>query len=296
MSVALTIFTPAYNRAHTLGRLYESLKKQTLKNFEWLIVDDGSTDHTEIVVKEFIQDSIINIRYLKQENAGKQAAWNKAVLNANGFLFCGVDSDDALAKETNIEEIFQKYISLLNSDSIIGLRFLAYSNVKKKFDGKKISENIVISSYFEEFSNAKNFGERIDVFKTDILKCFLYPVASNIKFIPEIWFYVQISHAGYKFAYIPEPLRLFFDDATENRLSKSSLLKHAEGHYISRATMLKLIPIYVYFGNVMAWVKTIIRFGQCAHYLNKSFMQRKQDTNIIYAIFSYFSRFIKVGI
>ncbi|MDC5446286.1 glycosyltransferase family 2 protein, partial [Acinetobacter baumannii] len=47
MSVALTIFTPAYNRAHTLGRLYESLKKQTLKNFEWLIVDDGSTDHTE---------------------------------------------------------------------------------------------------------------------------------------------------------------------------------------------------------------------------------------------------------
>ncbi len=168
--------------------------------------------------------------------------------------------------------------------------------LKRNLMEKKISENIVISSYFEEFSNAKNFGERIDVFKTDILKCFLYPVASNIKFIPEIWFYVQISHAGYKFAYIPEPLRLFFDDATENRLSKSSLLKHAEGHYISRATMLKLIPIYVYFGNVMAWVKTIIRFGQCAHYLNKSFMQRKQDTNIIYAIFSYFSRFIKVGI
>lgn len=293
--IELTIFTPAYNRAHTLTRLYHSLLKQSLKNFEWLIIDDGSVDDTEQLVQGFIHQSLIPIRYIKQQNAGKQAAWNNAVMLAKGALFCGVDSDDALANEHNIEDIFKKYIDFLNDEKVIGLRFLAYSNVKQTFDGQKLSEQVFICSYFNEFSNSKNFGERIDVLKTELLKQFLYPVNGKTKFIPEIWFYVHVSNAGYQFAYIPEALRLFFDEATDNRLSRSSILKHAEGHYISRSTMLKFIPLNIYSKNIMALIKTVIRFGQCANFLNKSFRQRRQDSNVVYALVSYLSKFVKSG-
>lgn len=293
--IKLTIFTPSYNRAHTLPRLYESLKNQSNKCFEWLIVDDGSSDGTELLVQNFINEQVLSIRYIKQSNAGKQAAWNNAVLNARGWLFCGVDSDDALAKPHNIEDIFSKYASLLDNEKIIGLRFLAYSNVKKTFDGKMISEDIVMQSYFEEFADAGNFGERIDVLKTAVLKKYLYPVSPNIKFIPEIWFYVKVSADGYQFVYIPEALRLFFDEATENRLSRSSLLKHAKGHYISRSAMLTCVPTAIYSKNMVALIKTIIRFGQCANYLNINFKQRVNDTNFIYATLSYVAKFIKSG-
>lgn len=293
--IKLTIFTPSYNRAHTLARVYESLKNQSNHDFEWLVVDDGSTDDTQSLIESFINEKVLSIRYIKQSNAGKQAAWNNAVLNARGWLFCGVDSDDALAKPHNIEDIFSKYASLLDNEKIIGLRFLAYSNVKKTFDGKMISEDIVMQSYFEEFAGAGNFGERIDVLKTAVLKKYLYPVSPNIKFIPEIWFYVKVSADGYQFAYIPEALRLFFDEATENRLSRSSLLKHAKGHYISRSAMLNCVPAAIYSKNMVALIKTIIRFGQCANFLNINFKQRVNDTNFVYAILSYIAKFIKSG-
>lgn len=294
-NIKLTIFTPTYNRANTLDRLYKSLKIQSNQNFEWLIVDDGSSDETESLVESFIKEQVLSIRYIKQANAGKQAAWNNAILNARGEFFCGVDSDDALAAPYNIEDIFSKYTVLLEDEKIIGLRFLAYSNVKKTFDGKMISEDVVVQSYFEEFADAGNFGERIDVFKTTILKKYLYPVTPDIKFIPEIWFYVKISADGYQFAYIPEALRLFFDEATENRLSRSSLLKHARGHYISRSAMLKYVPTLIFSRNIVALLKTIIRFGQCANYLNIGFKQRVEDTNTFYATFSYIAKFIKSG-
>ncbi|QIO10188.1 glycosyltransferase family 2 protein [Acinetobacter lanii] len=294
--VELTIFTPTYNRANTLQRLYGSLKIQTLKNFEWLIIDDGSIDNTEEIVDQFIKDNIISIRYIKQENAGKQAAWNNAVMNAKGKFFCGVDSDDALAKADNIENIFNKYLYLLEDKEIIGLRFLAYSNVKNTFDGRKISDEILIQSYFEEFSDRRNFGERIDVFKIELLKKYLYPVNPSIKFIPEIWFYVKVSADDYKFAYIPEPLRLFFDNDTENRLSKSSILKNAQGHYVSRSVMLKLIPWNIFLKNFVALIKTIIRYGQCSDYLKVNLRTRIKDTNLTYALLSYFSKLIKFGI
>ena len=293
--IKLTIFTPSYNRAHTLARVYESLKNQSNHDFEWLVVDDGSTDDTQSLIESFINEKVLSIRYIKQANAGKQSAWNNAVLNAKGELFCGVDSDDALAKSHNIEDILSKYTVLLKNEKIIGLRFLAYSNVKGTFDGKMISEDIVIQSYFEEFADAGNFGERIDVLKTEILKKYLYPVSQDIKFIPEIWFYVKVSADGYQFAYIPEALRLFFDEATENRLSRSSLLKHAKGHYISRSAMLSCIPIPIFLRNIVALIKTIIRFGQCANYLDIAYKQRIKDTNIVYATLSYIAKFIKSG-
>lgn len=90
-----TVFTPTYNRAHTLHRVYESLALQTLRNFEWLIVDDGSTDNTKELVDKWQNQAGSPIRYIRQDRQGKHVAFNRGVREAYGELFLTLDSDDA---------------------------------------------------------------------------------------------------------------------------------------------------------------------------------------------------------
>lgn len=80
----VTVFTPTYNRAHLIGTLYESLCRQSFRDFEWLVVDDGSTDHTEAVISQFKAEERIFIRYIWQENGGKHRAINRGVQEAAG--------------------------------------------------------------------------------------------------------------------------------------------------------------------------------------------------------------------
>ena len=77
--VKVTVFTPTYNRAYTLERLYKSLLNQTSYDFEWLIVDDGSTDNTSELIKSFQNNHFFDVRYYKQENSGKHVAINNGV-------------------------------------------------------------------------------------------------------------------------------------------------------------------------------------------------------------------------
>ena len=90
----LTIFTPAYNRAHTLGRTYESLLRQTCSDFEWLIVDDGSKDSTKELVEGWMQEGKISIQYIYQQNQGMHGAHNTAYRNIDTELNTCIDSDD----------------------------------------------------------------------------------------------------------------------------------------------------------------------------------------------------------
>jgi len=90
-----TVFTPTYNRAHTLPRLYASLLAQTARNFEWLVIDDGSSDGTRELVEGWTAEGRLPIRYRWQENAHKKVAFNRAVREARGALLLPVDSDDA---------------------------------------------------------------------------------------------------------------------------------------------------------------------------------------------------------
>lgn len=100
----VTVFTPTYNRAHTLPDLYESLYKQTDMNFEWLVIDDGSEDKTAELVHAWMSNSRFPIRYCYQENSGKHIAYNWALTLAQGQLFWPIDSDD-LAVPISIERI-----------------------------------------------------------------------------------------------------------------------------------------------------------------------------------------------
>ena len=98
--IIITVFTPTYNRAYMIDKLYDSLCLQTCKDFEWIVVDDGSVDNTEELIQNFIQENKIHIVYYKQKNQGKHIAINKGVELAKGELFFIVDSDDILPKDS----------------------------------------------------------------------------------------------------------------------------------------------------------------------------------------------------
>ena len=96
----ITVFTPTYNRAYIIETLYRSLQRQTYRDFEWLVVDDGSADNTKALFDAWQQeDNFFPIRYIKQENGGKCRAINHGLKLAQGELFFTVDSDDYLTDD-----------------------------------------------------------------------------------------------------------------------------------------------------------------------------------------------------
>lgn len=196
----LTIFTPSYNRKHTLPKLYESLKNQTSKDFLWLIVDDGSIDGTEDLVKSWQEENVIQIQYFYQQNAGKMQAHNKGVLETNTELFVCVDSDDWFVKD-GVEEILNKYGTVKNEKDIAGI--VAYK-------GKSESELIDIK--FPEGLKKETLGDLYRkgfkgdttlIYKTEVLKRFLFPIVDGEKFMTENYIYAQIDEE-YKLILFPK--------------------------------------------------------------------------------------------
>lgn len=165
----LTIFTPAYNRAHTLPRLYESLTHQTSHNFIWMIVDDGSTDNTpELVGRWQLQNNPFEIIYIRQENQGMHGAHNTAYKNIKTVLNTCIDSDDyaPLQAVETIETIWQeidreKYAGIIGLDedtdgNIIGTQFTTPVTTLEDFylnggsgDKKMVYRTEVINAYPE---------------------------------------------------------------------------------------------------------------------------------------------------
>lgn len=120
----LTVFTPTYNRAHTLVRTYESLCRQTCKDFEWLVIDDGSTDNTGKLVLSWIADNIIPIRYIYKPNGGLHTGYTTAIANLRTELNICIDSDDFMPDDA-VEKIIDTWHRIKKNDlaGIVGLDY-----------------------------------------------------------------------------------------------------------------------------------------------------------------------------
>ncbi|HHS9559001.1 TPA: glycosyltransferase family 2 protein [Klebsiella quasipneumoniae subsp. similipneumoniae] len=264
----LSIFTPTYNRAEELVRCFISINKQPLNlldQTEWIVINDGSTDSTCELIHGLMRNSNVLIRYISQENAGKQAAWNNAVNHARGEFFLGLDSDDEL-EENALLTIFDDLNKLRRKKKNIAIRYLAE---KKDSEGalkvgSSLSKDLIEGSWFDEFSNPNINGERIDLFKTAVLKSYFFPVEKNIKYIPEYWFFCSVSHDGFLFCYSPKVVRIIHDTAKVNRLSHDNFNKNALGHYIAKGKMLSTIPFICFIKNPKEYIKTIVRYTQAS--------------------------------
>jgi len=194
----ITIFTPTYNRAYILQKLYDSLCRQTSQDFEWILVDDGSSDNTEALAKQWLEEQKINMSYIRQKNAGKPIAHNRGVKEAKGDLFVCVDSDDFLV-ESAVAEIQSVWRRENNLQRTGILAFCAYS------DGRELTRidnsSIVESSLRDAYKKYGLHGDTMLIFKTDVIKRFHFVLAEGEKFIPETYLYNQIDEVGPLYIY-----------------------------------------------------------------------------------------------
>lgn len=184
----LTIFTPTYNRAYILPKLYASLCKEVCDDFEWIVVDDGSTDNTEELFREWIKENKIEIKYIKKENGGKMRAHNYAAKICESPLFFCIDSDDQIT-EGSAGEIIRYYKEIESDNHICGLiakRRHLNRVCNQRFPNQ--SESTLSGIYDKGYE-----GETSIVFKTEILRQFPFLEIEGEKFSTEGYAYMQID-------------------------------------------------------------------------------------------------------
>ncbi len=192
MNPLVTVFTPTYNRAGYLGELFESLKNQTNHDFKWFIVDDGSTDGTEELVKGFLGMCDFEIEYRKKENGGKHTALNIAFKEVDSYYTFIVDSDDKLTSDA-IQCIYDND-SRVKEKNLSGMCFL------RGYDGERIIGmpfpqegifNDIDLRYRERVT-----GDRAEVWRTELLRGHSFPVFAGECFQGEnyVWWKIFFEY------------------------------------------------------------------------------------------------------
>ncbi|MCE7058629.1 glycosyltransferase family 2 protein [Dyadobacter sp. CY343] len=222
----ISVFTPTYNRADLLQRLYVSLTKQTFRDFEWVVVDDGSTDGTADVMKEFIAAQNFPIRYQYQENAGKPMAVNQGVSMALGELFFIVDSDDWLP-EDSLETMWfhwdnvKKLPDAMQFAGISGNRIHSNGEV----NGGSVDYDILDTDNFDYRLSRHYKGDKAEAYATNILRQYPFPVFENEKHCPESLVWYRIAN-HYKLRYFNKGV--YVGDYLEGGLTNSSKFVRAK--------------------------------------------------------------------
>lgn len=259
----ITIFTPAYNRAYTLHKCYESLLRQTCKDFIWLIIDDGSTDNTKELVERWIKENLINIRYIYQENQGMHGAHNTAYENIDTELNVCIDSDDYMT-DYAVEKIIN-YWNENKRDDLAGIAALdIYEN--GEVIGEKFPEELKESTYWDIYHKYKIKGDKKLIYRSDLTREFPYPIFEGEKYVG----------LGYKYAKLDERYKLlimnekvcvveYMEDGSSMNMLKQ-YRKNPRGFAFIRIEDMK---------NPNADFK--FKLKSCIHYASSSFISKNKN-------------------
>lgn len=189
-----SICIPAYNRAHTISRTLDSLVKQTFKDFEVIVVDDGSIDDTERVVSKY--NGIIDLKYIKKENGGKHTALNKGIDYASGTFFMILDSDDWLVDDA-LELFHSMCEKIIDNEKYSGVLCRCINTATGKIIGDDIPKEYESLSYVDMHFILRvkgiDLGDCCECNKTSLIKKYRFPEEPGMKFVPEAWLFDQIG-------------------------------------------------------------------------------------------------------
>lgn len=259
LEIKITVFTPTYNRGYIINNLYNSLLKQKVKCFEWVIVDDGSTDNTKDLIENYINEKRINITYIKQSNGGKHRAINKGVEISKGELFFIVDSDDYL-----IEDALEK---------IIEWEKTLPKNNKKKFAGisgmRKYSNGEIIGGQKNfKYIDATNlerdkyglFGDKAEIYFTSILRKHPFPEFPKENFLTEALIWNKIAHEGFKIRWFNEAIYVceYLTDGLSLNL-ENKITKNWNGYKTFLQNMIQWDSSYK--KKIRIYIPNYIKFG-----------------------------------
>ena len=249
----ITVFTPTYNRAYTLEALYRSLQRQTFHDFEWLIVDDGSTDGTEELVNKWqAEENPFPVRYVWQENGGKCRAINHGLELAAGEMFFTVDSDDYLLPDAL--ENAARWESELPQNG----KFCAVSGNLGTAPGQTPNAPLPQPYYdgtaLDRYGVVK--GERALLFYTQVHREYLYPVCEGERFMTEAVAWNRMAADGWKIRFYNEILTIYEyredgltsagDDLFWNNLQGTGIFFREKAEYLHTPLHKKLAMWYGY--------------------------------------------------
>jgi glycosyltransferase involved in cell wall biosynthesis len=256
----LTVFTPTYNRAYCLHQCYESLVRQTCKDFIWLIIDDGSTDNTKELVDKWKKDNLINIEYIWQENQGMHGAHNTAYESIKTELNVCIDSDDYMP-DGAVEKIktMWKTFGGENVSGIIGLD----SYTDGKVIGTKLPSNLITSTLFDLYHKYGVTGDKKLVYRTELTKRFPYPIFENEKYVGLAYKYHMLDQE-YEMQLMNEVLccvEYLPDGSSLNMLRQYR--KNPKGFAFYRKELMKL-----------PFANSKFKFRQAIHYVSSSLLDK----------------------
>lgn len=206
----MTIFsvvTPTYNRADLIGRVFSSLMEQEFKDFEWVVIDDGSTDNTESLIKEYINEAFFRIKYIKTSNQGKALALNESVKHCSGILYLVFDSDDWC--DANALSVFYDEYKKLQLRSDFN-NYCALSCLKRYATGETVGDTYnnldkYGFSYIDRV-NRKVKGDKWECLLLNRITGLNYPVSNGDKYMAPGYIWLILADKGYKTVFIDKSL------------------------------------------------------------------------------------------
>lgn len=276
MKHLITIFTPTYNRAHLLPRLYDSLKQQDVQNFEWVIVDDGSQDETEEIIAGFINEANIPIKFHRKANEGKHIAINWGVQMADGDLFFIVDSDDYLLSDAT-KLIQQYYLNVCDRDDIAGVSFRRGESATKYIGTQETFSDIEATAI--EFRCRYGIeGDMAEVFKTKILREYPFPKIYGEKFCTEALVWNRIA-LRYKLLWTSRIV--YIGEYLKGGLSDNSVKLRKQSPNYAMLFYSEFTRMPISFG---LRVRATINYWRFARYSNVSCKSKWEKVNWLYSL------------
>lgn len=267
-----TVFTPTYNRCNTIHRVYNSLCNQTYQHFEWLIIDDGSTDQTEELIADWIKEDKIKIRYYKQENTHKFFTILKAAKLAEGEFIYILDSDDECLPEAL--SIFKTtWESIEDKDRYSSITGLCQDQFGQKI-GDSFPTDVFDSNSLASHIKWKIKGEKSGIVRADLLKQFSFDdrYFSN-GYISEgvLWF--ALANQGYKTRYINNIVRVYY--VKENAMSimnNNDVRKNSFGILAVNTLILNSRENY-FRDNPIFYIRTVLKYIVASFFQQVSLLQ-----------------------
>jgi glycosyltransferase involved in cell wall biosynthesis len=272
-----TVFTPTYNRAHTLTRVYDCLRAQTDRDFEWLIIDDGSTDGTQELVQSWLEAGQLVIRYVAQARSGKHVAYNRAAQAAQGELLICLDSDDTCVPQA-LERFRHHWEEMPAAQRA---RFSGIDCHCLDVQGQQIGSSYPFdptdSNYAEMRYRYRVQGEKWGCQRTEVMRQFKFPedlaLPQPLTHLPESIVWAPMT-AHYPARYINEGLRIYHSDASADRPSDANFLRHHPiGLSLVAQTGLDVEIDYFWF-HPLAFLKLAANYSRCHCHLGTPLIEQ----------------------